>query len=133
MTPSLIAEIETRIKLDWSSGQVSGQLKDEQGVMISHERIYQHVWPINYVADCYTSICVSAIRNEKKKYGSKDRCGQIRNHISIEERPSIVAEKTRIGDWETETVIGQNHQGALITIVDRVSKFTLIKIIIAID
>jgi len=44
MTPSLIAEIEIRIKLDWSPEQVLGQLKDEQGVMISHERIYQHVW-----------------------------------------------------------------------------------------
>src|SRR5664279_164876 len=45
----------------------------------------------------------------------------------IDERPAIVAEKTRIGDWEIDTVIGQNHQGALVTIVDRVSKFTLIK------
>ena len=47
--------------------------------------------------------------------------------ISIDERPEIVAQKTRIGDWEIDTVIGKNHQGALVTIVDRVSKFTLIK------
>ena len=33
----------------------------------------------------------------------------------------------RIGDWEIDTVIGKNHQGALVTIVERVSKFTLIK------
>jgi transposase, IS30 family len=39
----------------------------------------------------------------------------------------IVSEKTRLGDWEIDTVIGKNHQGALVTIVDRVSKFTLIK------
>jgi transposase len=39
----------------------------------------------------------------------------------------IVSEKTRLGDWEIDTVIGKNHQGALLTIVDRVSKFTLIK------
>jgi IS30 family transposase len=44
MTPSLITEIETRIKLERSPEQVSGQLKDEQGIMISHERINQHVW-----------------------------------------------------------------------------------------
>ena len=58
----------------------------------------------------------------KKKYGSKDKLGQIRNRVSIDERPAIVAEKTRIGDWEIDTVTGQNHQGALVTIVDRVSK-----------
>ena len=83
--------------------------------------------PINCTEDCYTHIFDNAIRNEKKKYGSKDKRSQIRNRISIVERPSIVAEKTRIGDWEIDTVIGQNHQGALGTIVDRVSKFTLIK------
>ena len=66
-------------------------------------------------------------KKRKKKYGSKDKRGQIRNRVSIDERPAIVAEKTRIGDWEIDTVIGQNHQGALVTIVDRVSKFTLIK------
>ena len=59
--------------------------------------------------------------------GLKDKRGQIRNRVSIEERPAIVAEKTRIGDWEIDTVIGQNHQDALVTIVDRMSKFTLIK------
>lgn len=41
--------------------------------------------------------------------------------------PLFVEEKTRIGDWNIDTVIGQNHQGALVTLVDRVSKFTLIK------
>ena len=66
-------------------------------------------------------------KQRKKKYGSKDKRGQIRNRVSIDERPAIVAEKTRIGDWEIDTVIGQNHQGALVTIVDRGSKFILIK------
>ncbi len=33
----------------------------------------------------------------------------------------------RIGDWEIDTVIGKNHKGALVTIVERKSKFTLIK------
>jgi len=47
--------------------------------------------------------------------------------VSIDERPAIVAQKTRIGDWEIDTVTGKNHQGALVTIVDRVSKYTLIK------
>ncbi|MDP1664408.1 MAG: IS30 family transposase, partial [Methylobacter sp.] len=66
-------------------------------------------------------------KKRKKRYGSKDKRGQIRNRISIDERPEIVAQKTRIGDWEIDTVIGKNHQGALVTIVDRFSKFTLIK------
>ena len=79
--------------------------------------------------------CTSIFGKRKKKYGSKDKRGQIRNRVSIDERPEIVTQKARIGDWEIgrlgdweiDTVIGKNHQGALVTIVDRVSKFTLIK------
>ncbi len=39
----------------------------------------------------------------------------------------MVESKTRIGDWEIDTIIGNNHKGALVTIVDRASKLTLIK------
>jgi IS30 family transposase len=127
MTPALIILTEARILMDWSPEQISGQLEDELGIMISHERIYQHIWTDKrHDGTLYTHLRQSN-KKRKKQYGSKDKRGQIRNRISIDERPAIVAEKTRIGDWEIDTVIGQNHQGALVTIVDRVSKFTLIK------
>ena len=127
MTLALIILIEARIVLDWSPEQVSGQLKAELDILISHERIYQHIWTDKrHGGTLYTHLRQSN-KKRKKQYGSKDKRGQIRNRVSIDERPAIVAEKTRIGDWEIDTVIGQNHQGALVTIVDRVSKFTLIK------
>jgi transposase, IS30 family len=53
--------------------------------------------------------------------------GIIKNRVSINKRPKIVERKSRVGDWEIDTVIGANHKGALITIVDRKSKFALIK------
>ena len=31
----------------------------------------------------------------------------------------IVAQKTRIGDWEGDTVIGKNHKGGLVTLAER--------------
>ena len=52
--------------------------------------------------------------------------GTIKNRVGIENRPDIVERKIRIGDWEGDTVIGKNHQGALVTLVDRKSKLTLI-------
>ena len=127
MTPALILLIEAGILLDWSPEQVSGQLEDEFGILISHERIYQHIWTDKRHGGILYTHLRQYHKKRKKKYGSKDKRGQIRNRVSIDERPAIVAEKTRIGDWEIDTVIGQNHQGALVTIVDRVSKFTLIK------
>ncbi len=127
MTEDVILMIEAKIALDWSPEQISGWLKVTQGIAISHERIYQHIWTDKRHGGTLSKHLRQSHKKRKKQYGSKDKRGQIRNRISIDERPTIVEEKTRIGDWEIDTVIGQNHQGALVTIVDRVSKFTLIK------
>lgn len=44
----------------------------------------------------------------------------------IDERPKIVDKKKRLGDWEIDTIIGKEHQKAIVTLVERVSKKTLI-------
>jgi transposase, IS30 family len=126
MTPSLIVLIEDMILLDWSPEQISGTLKEERDISISHERIYRHIWTDKLNGGrLYRHLRHSG--KQRRQYGSKDKRGQVRNRVSIDDRPTIVSEKTRIGDWEIDTVIGKNHQGALVTIVDRVSKLTLIK------
>lgn len=130
MTALVIDLIDAKIIVDWSPEQISGWLKAEQGIFMSHERIYQHIWTDKLNGGTlYMHLRHS--RKKRKQYASKDKRGQIRNRISIDDRPSIVAEKKRIGDWEIDTVIGKNHQGALVTIVDRVSKFTLIKKVVS--
>jgi IS30 family transposase len=126
MTAKVISLIDSKIIIDWSPEQISGWLKEEQALFISHERIYQHIWSDKLKGGTlYMHLRHSG--KKRKQYGSKDKRGQIRNRISIDERPAIVTDKVRLGDWEIDTVIGKNHQGALVTIVDRVSKFTLIK------
>lgn len=126
MTAVAIALIDAKISIHWSPEQISGWLKEEKSIGISHERIYQHIWTDKLKGGTlYKHLRHSG--KKRKQYGAKDKRGQIRNRISIDDRPLIVAEKTRLGDWEIDTVIGKNHQGALVTIVDRVSKLTLIK------
>lgn len=53
--------------------------------------------------------------------------GRPGNRAGIDDRPAVVGQNARIGDWEINTVIGTSHQGVLVTVVDRVSKFNLIK------
>ena len=67
-------------------------------------------------------------KKRKKRYGTKshDRRGQIKNRVGIEKRPFVVEEKSRYGDWEGDLVIGKNHKGALVTLVDRKTKKTRI-------
>ena len=49
----------------------------------------------------------------------------------IAKRPKIVEKKSRIGDWEIDTIVGKNHKGFLVTLVERKSKFTLIKNVVS--
>ena len=49
----------------------------------------------------------------------------IKNLVSIDERPEIVDQKTRMGDWEGDTVIGKNHKGELVTVAERKSRYVL--------
>jgi len=44
--------------------------------------------------------------------------------VDIDQRPAIVAEKSRIGDWEADTIIGAGHKGIIMSHVDRKSKYT---------
>ena len=50
--------------------------------------------------------------------------GCIPNRVDIDKRSKIVEKKYRLGDWELDTIIGKNHQGAIVSMVERVSKAT---------
>ncbi len=125
MTPEFVQLIEEKIREDWSPEQISGWLLEEKQSLISHERIYQHIWHDKANGgDLYKHL-----RRQGKKYQSrwkngKTSRGQIKNQVSIEERPVVVEEKGRLGDWEIDTVIGRGHQGVLVTIVERKTLYT---------
>ena len=126
MMPEVIALIEELISEDFSPDKVSGFLARNHNINISHERIYQHILNDRINGGSLFKHLRQSHKKRKKRYGSYSRRGQIKDRISIDERPSIVDSKKRIGDWEIDTIIGKNHKGALLSIVERKSKFTLI-------
>lgn len=125
MTPEVIEKIEQHLQEKWSPEQISGRLKLE-GVTVSHERIYQHVW-----ADKKSGgFLYTHLRHHGKKYHkrSSDKAGRacIPNRVDIEKRPKIVDKMQRIGDWEGDTIIGAEHKGAILSYVERKSKMTVL-------
>nr|SPS06974.1 protein of unknown function [Candidatus Nitrotoga fabula] len=65
-------------------------------------------------------------KQHKKRYGKNDHRGIIPNRQFIEQRPAIVETRSRIGDWEADTIIGKNHQQAIVSLVERRTGFALI-------
>jgi len=51
----------------------------------------------------------------------------IKDKRSIEERPSMVDDQSRIGDWEVDTIVGPSNKGAMLTMMDRKSGFLLLR------
>jgi IS30 family transposase len=118
--------IESYLRQDWSPEQVSGWLSQQHHIQVSHERIYQYV----YLDKARGGTLFQHLRCRKrrrKRYGSYDRRGRLTGCRSIAERPSVVDEKRRIGDWEADTIIGQHHQQAIVSVVERKSKLCFLK------
>ena len=128
--PRITAEVwtivENLLRRDWSPEQISGRLKKEQDLCISHEWIYQHVLEDKQAGgDLYQHLRCQ--RKRRKRYGTYDRRGKLPNCRSIEERPAIVSARKRLGDWEVDTLVGRQQKQAMVTLTERKSRFTFVR------
>ena len=127
MTSELIIIIEAKLRLQWSPEQISGWLRrHNKNEAVSHESIYRHVWKDKRQGgDLYEELRHHGKKYNKRGSGKAGR-GCIPGRIDISERPAIVEEKSRLGDWEIDTIIGKEHKGAVVSMVERHSKLTLL-------
>lgn len=114
--------IESKLRDDWSPEQVSGTTG-----LASTETIYLHVYEDKRAGgDLHTHLRCQ--KKRRKRYGSgRDRRGQIPNRTPISERPAVVDERARLGDWEGDLVIGHGHSGAIVTLAERRTQAVLIR------
>jgi IS30 family transposase len=114
------------LRQDWSPEQISLWFKAEIDVSISHEWIYQYVLQDKTEGgDLYQHLRCQ--KQRRKRYGSYNRRGQLIDRVSIDERPTVVDLRSRIGDWELDTIIGKGHKQAIVSLTERKSRYTLIQ------
>ena len=87
--------LETFLKKKWSPETISSVCFDKK---ISHQTIYNYIERERQLGG--TLYRYLFFKKRRKKYGIKDYRWQIRNRVSIESRPEIVAERSRCWDWE---------------------------------
>jgi IS30 family transposase len=132
MTSELLALIEEKlISEQWSPDQISGWLVKEDMGDISAECIYQHIWTDKKQGGTLHKHLRHGGKKYNKRKGKNTWRGIIHGRVDIDERPAIVSEKSRIGDWEGDTIQGANHQSAILSHVERHSKYTRLHKLIA--
>lgn len=120
--------IAKKLKLKWSPEQISGRLKvdypNDKDKRIGKDSIYKYIY--NERKDL-----VKHLRCQKgkyrRRYGTRIREKE-RERLKkkrIDERPSIVETRGRIGDWEGDTIVGKEKTIHILTHVDRKSGLLL--------
>lgn len=120
--------VEERLRFDLSPEQISEWLTKYELQSVSHETIYQYIYDDKRAGgNLYKHLRCQ--KKRRKRVGTYDRRGIIPNRESIETRPKVVETRSRLGDWEIDTMIGKGHRGAVVTLTERRSRFTLLRTI----
>ena len=125
ISPSDWEVVTKYLKRDFSPEQVSHWLKRKNILQISPQWIYQYI----HSTDTRQRLFQQHLRCKKKnrkRYGGIRKNQSIKERISITERPEMINNRERYGDWEVDTVIGKQGGKVLVTLVERKSKLSLI-------
>jgi transposase, IS30 family len=125
IAPEKWPDVEAYLRLYLSPQQVAGRLALEGVLCISPETIYQYILRDKAKSGDLASY-LRCQKARRKRYGSgHQRRGVLKSRVGIEQRPCVVDSRERLGDWEGDTVIGRGYSGVLVTLVERMSRFTL--------
>lgn len=110
--------VTEHLKQAWSPEQIAERGKMD-GYQVCFSTIYRYIH--RGLLDGISS--KKHLRRRGKKKTPKDnKFNTIHPEHTIHERPAVIEEKSRFGDWEGDTVYGAVGKGCIVTLVDRKSK-----------
>jgi IS30 family transposase len=108
--------IHKKLKLYWSPEQIAGRLRRD-GFVICHETIYGYI--------IHHKKLKKYLRCQKGKYRRRhgtvlrEKTREYKKKRWIGERSDIINQRTRIGDWEGDTILGSERTQRVLTHVER--------------
>lgn len=131
-TPQVIQLITEMLKTTCASPvQIAGRLKLEHDVSISYETIYRVILHDRFKKG---TLYLFLRRKGKKLWRRKPNTsgrGMIPNRRDISTRPAVAGLKEEAGHLEIDTIVGANHKGAILSVVDKATKFTVLELLSA--
>ena len=117
--------MQTKLKQYWSPEQVSGRVAKDHDITISPVTIYSWIYRNRTEGGEFYRYLRQSHRRRRKRRTGEDRRGQMPDRRMIDERPQVVNERRRIGDWESDTIEGRKGSGLIATHVDRKARYTI--------
>ncbi len=125
LTDTIKAMIRSYLEDDWSPEQIAGRLKFDGIISLHHETIYKYILADKQSGGTLYTYLRHQGKKYRKRYGCSNNRTGIPDRIDISERPEVANNRERLGDWEADTIIEHGHQGAIVTLDERVTKLRL--------
>jgi transposase, IS30 family len=120
--------VEQKLRLAWSPEQISGRLWHELSISMSHETIYQHVLRDSFEQQGMLRYCLRFGGYKHHRFRKSTCHARTRKRkLHIDDRPAAANERTEQGHWERDCIVGVPGGAALLTVVDRKTRFTRIR------
>ena len=124
--PEVRRYVRKRLRWRWSPDQIASRSHSDfprdRRRQISHQTIYTWI----HAQDAAGRHWQRYLRRLGRKRPEVEKRGKISTGVSIEGRPAVVDQRRRYGDWEGDTIVGANHRGGAVTLVERKSGYLLL-------
>ena len=118
--PDQLHQVEALLLAEqWSPAQISGRLREQGNLLISHETIYRHIWQDRAHGGQLYRQLRGANKQRRKRYQRYDSRGRLAGKRHISERPAAAENRSRKGHWEIDTVMGHGNKHCIVSLVDR--------------
>ena len=131
--PRLRAYVLSKLRQEWSPHQIAKRLREDYPgdptMRICQETIYQYLYVLprgELKKELLKALRQKPRYRRKRLITQDDRRGRISDMISIEERPTEVADRSVPGHWEGDLLVGPHHRSALGTLVERKTRLVLL-------
>jgi transposase, IS30 family len=123
--------VEQQLRDDWSPQQIAGRARLNRQQIMSVQTMYRYIkLDRREGGDLWRRLRIVS-KFARKRRGSPATRGRLAGKRHISERPACVEKRRVQGHWEGDTVMGSDLRHCVLTLVERVSGFTIIKKLIA--
>ncbi|MCS6319792.1 MAG: IS30 family transposase, partial [Nitrospira sp.] len=125
------AEVARLLKRKWSPEQIAGRRRRMHQATMSKESIYRYVRRERRAGGRLWRELRILSKYGRKRRGSPATRGRLVGKRHISERPAAVELRRQIGHWEGDTVMGADQRHCVLTLVERVTGYLVMKKLVA--